>query len=267
MAPMAPQGEIFARTGGSTTGRPKATFLLDDLPELADGLSGERLAAARRGLRARVFSLPQGSWSEPDWPRSVREGAGLIVTDGLLIRRVGIDARYGAELLARGDLLRPWQREDSVASVTRRSGWRVLRRSHIAVLDLDFLHRAAPFPEIVGMLLQVTLRRARALAVNMAIVHQPRVETRVHMLLWHLADRWGSVRPDGVVLPVRLTHAILADLVAAQRPTVTAALSALQRDGQVERVADGWLLRQSPPGELTDVEVPAPAAPRRGPAG
>jgi len=94
------------------------------------------------------------------------------------------------------------------------------------------------------------LRRSRSLAVNMAIVHHPRVETRVHMLLWHFADRWGTVRKDGVLLPVPLTHSLLADLVAAQRPTVSAAIGALQRDGSVERVDGGWLLHGSPPGEL-----------------
>ena len=61
----------------------------------------------------------------------------------------------------------------------------------------------------------------------MAIVHQARVDVRLHMLLWHLAARWGRVRSDGTVLRLRLTHAVLADLVAARRPTVTTALSEL----------------------------------------
>ena len=61
----------------------------------------------------------------------------------------------------------------------------------------------------------------------MAIVHQARVDVRLHMLLWHLAARWGRVRSDGTVLRLRLTHAVLADLVAARRPTVTTALSDL----------------------------------------
>ena len=33
--------------------------------------------------------------------------------------------------------------------------------------------------------------RSRHLAVNMAIVQQARIDTRLHMLFWHLADRWG----------------------------------------------------------------------------
>lgn len=229
--------------------------ILDELPELSFSISGERAVSARRDLLARVLLLSPGPWLEADWVPTARGGAGLLVLDGLLIRRVGIDGRYGAELLAVGDVLRPWQREDSVASVTRESGWRVLRRTRLAVLDLDFLRRAAPYPELVAALIERTLLRSRSLAVNMAIVHQPRVEMRLRMVLWHLADRWGKVGPDGVTVPLALTHALLADLVAAQRPTVSAALGTLQRDGMLTRTPDGWQLHGSPPGELAEVDL------------
>jgi CRP-like cAMP-binding protein len=90
--------------------------------------------------------------------------------------------------------------------------------------------------------------RSRQLAVNMAIVHQARVDVRLHLLFWQLAGRWGRVRSDGVVVPLRLTHTVLADLVAARRPTVTSALSDLSRRGLVRAISDGWLLSGPPPG-------------------
>ena len=93
----------------------------------------------------------------------------------------------------------------------------------------------------------------------MAIIHHARVDVRLHMLLWHLAGRWGRVRKGGEVrLPLRLTHAVLAEITAARRPTVTSALSELSRRGLV--VPDeggGWLLSGEPPGELLGVGVPA----------
>jgi CRP-like cAMP-binding protein len=98
------------------------------------------------------------------------------------------------------------------------------------------------------------MQRVRNLAVNMAIVHQARVDVRLHMLFWHLAGRWGRVRSEGTVLRMRLTHAVLADLVAARRPTVTSAISELVRAGLVRTSGDEWVLLGEPPIELGALE-------------
>jgi CRP-like cAMP-binding protein len=182
----------------------------------------------------------------------VLDGFGLLMLDGLLVRRVSLGGRDGAELLSCGDLLRPWQQEDASASVLRRSGWRVLERANVAVLDVDFAQRIRACPEIASQLMGRLLRRARYLAVIMAILHQPRVETRALMLLWHLADRCGRVGPDGVLVPMRLTHTILADILAARRPTVSAALASLERSGLIEHTREGWMLYGSPPGDMPE---------------
>lgn len=228
----------------------KVVNVVDEDPELGENLDPERFTLASTQVRAATIDLGRGEWSQGHWRAGLRRGLGLLVLDGLLLRRVGLDGRFGAELLARGDLLRPWQQEDAVASVPRSSGWTVLRPCRIALLDLDFARRLAAYPEIHGQLLARTLRRSRYLVVNIAIVNQPKVETRLHMLLWHLADRWGTVHSDGVLMPVDLTHAILSELVAARRPTVTAALGTLQRNGQISRVGGSWRLHGAPPGEL-----------------
>jgi CRP-like cAMP-binding protein len=119
------------------------------------------------------------------------------------------------------------------------------------VLDEEFTRRAAAYPEIAPAMVERVMRRARNLVVNMAIVHQARVDVRLHMLFWHLAGRWGRVRPEGTVLRMRLTHAVLADLVAARRPTVTSAIAELARAGLVRSSGDEWVLLREPPGELT----------------
>jgi hypothetical protein len=49
------------------------------------------------------------------------------------------------------------------------------------------------------------------------------------------------------MLPLRLTHTILADLVAAQRPTISGALADLQRRDIVRATTEGWLLLRPPP--------------------
>jgi DNA-binding IclR family transcriptional regulator len=70
----------------------------------------------------------------------------------------------------------------------------------------------------------------------------------VHLLLWHLADRFRRSHPEGVVLPLPLSHELLAQLVGAQRPSVSRALKELERAGVVARRPDGsWWLGGEPP--------------------
>ncbi len=194
------------------------------------------------------------------------EGIGLLVLGGLLIRRVGIDGRYGAELLGEGDLLRPWQGEDEAPTLPVTTGWRVLEPARMAELDEAFARRLVRYPPLLGRLVGRALQRSRNLAVNMAIVHQARVDMRLHMLFWHLAARWGRVRRDGIVLPLALTHAVLADLIAARRPTVTSALTELAGREVVCPTPGGWLLHGNPPGELLHLTpIPVTLAPGSSP--
>jgi DNA-binding GntR family transcriptional regulator len=59
---------------------------------------------------------------------------------------------------------------------------------------------------------------------------------------------------DGVILPLPLTHKLLASMIGAHRPSVTTALGTLRTRGVLERRSDGaWLLRGSPPRELEDL--------------
>ena len=224
--------------------------VLEEDPELGAGLSVAQLAAANEAARAAVVALAPGDWQQRPWPEHVTAGLGLLVLDGLLLRSVRMRDRVGVELLSDGDLLRPWQRDDDAASIPRHHRWQVLEPSRLAVLDIDFAARVSRYPRIAGQVAGRAMRRSRAFAVNMAIVQQPRVEVRLRMLLWHLADRWGVVRPDGVFVPLRLTQIVLAELVAARRPTVSAAIGVLEREGRLTRSADGWLLHGAPAGEL-----------------
>jgi CRP-like cAMP-binding protein len=100
----------------------------------------------------------------------------------------------------------------------------------------------------------------------MAIVHQPRVEVRLQMLFWLLAERWGIRGPDGVRLPVPLTHAVLGELVAARRQTVSKALGELAGRDLVSRHGEIWLLRGEPPFELGEVAALTAADPGPPPA-
>jgi CRP-like cAMP-binding protein len=197
---------------------------------------------------AKTAEFPAGPWTPPE--RETRFGIGVLILEGLVVRQVGVGGRFGAELLGQGDLLRPWQREDIGTTLPRTGRWRVLSPTRVAELDSDFALRVARYPEVVSTLFARAIRRSRHMAVSMAIVHQPRIEVRLEMLFWELADRWGTVRKDGVHVPLHLTHATLADLVAARRPTVTKALGDLAQRSVVVWTGTDWLLPGEPPHEL-----------------
>ncbi len=226
--------------------------VLREDPDLAEAVAPTRRERAIDECIAGAVRIRRGRWSGVR-VGALRGGIGLLVLEGLLVRRVGVDGRFGAELLGEGDLLRPWQGEDAQPTLPRTTGWRVLEPTRVAVLDWQAAQRMARYPQLTGRLVARALERSRHLAVNMAIIHHARVDIRVQMLFWHLADRWGHVRTDGIILPLRLTHTVLADLVAARRPTVSTAVSELARRDLVRSVDDGWLLLGEPPGELLEL--------------
>jgi len=222
--------------------------VLREDPELADAIPLERREQAIEECTAPELSLQPGPWGGKG-SLGFRGGIGVLVLRGLMIRRVGIDGRYGAELIGEGDLLRPTEESESPL-LPLTTNWSIVLPTRVAALDIGFEQRVAKYPELTRCLVARAIQRSKNLAVNMAIVHQARVDVRLHMLLWHLAARWGRVRSDGTVLRLRLTHAVLADLVAARRPTVTTALSELARRGLVRTDGETWLLSGEPPGEL-----------------
>jgi hypothetical protein len=244
-------------SGSVVPDAPGLCHVLREDPELAEAIPDERRQQAIEQCTTRQLHVAAGRGVSQAIGRG---GLGLLVLDGLLIRRVGIDGRFGAELLGEGDLLRPWQDDSHSPLLPLETGWSIVEPTRMALLDDNFVQQyIAIFPRLASALVARATERSRNLAVNMAIVHQARVDVRLHMLFWHLAERWGRVRSQGTVLPLRLTHALLADLVAARRPTVTSALSELARQGLVRSTGDEWLLFGEAPGELLDLHGPSRA--------
>ena len=237
--------------------------LLREDAELAQALPPGRRKLAEATCTARSLHVHRGRWKEP--AADVPDAAAVLVLDGLLLRRVSVNGRAGAELLGRGDVIRPWE-ENSEVKLPEATAWRALETTRLAVLDEHAVERMADYPEVMRRLLDRSLERSRRLTVNMAIVHHPRVDIRLQMLFWHLAERWGRVRNGLTFLPLGLTHSVLADLIAAQRPTVSTTLSDMVTRGIVRRAQDGWLLLAPPPEVGPGSEEPDPATARREPA-
>lgn len=238
-------------SAGAPAGAPSlGCRLLRADPDLLDSLAPEERRAALEHCVVETIAVPHNSTQLPHLRPGQTAGAiGLLILEGLLLRRVGVQGRFSAELLGPGDLLQPWldTPQDDFGSVQQQLRWRVAEPLRLAVLDRAAAHRLSRFPSLGSALTTRALTRANAAMLQMAIVHHPRTETRVHMLLWHLADRWGRVSRDGVTLPLRLPHATIGELVAARRPSVTVALKELAARDLVRRLDRGWLLRGMPP--------------------
>jgi CRP-like cAMP-binding protein len=83
------------------------------------------------------------------------------------------------------------------------------------VLDHDLVTGMTPWPQLGVELFARGTRRTHSLAVSLTIAHHQRVDDRLLLTLWHLAERWGRVRPEGISVPLPLSHQRLADLVGA----------------------------------------------------
>jgi CRP/FNR family cyclic AMP-dependent transcriptional regulator len=204
---------------------------------------------------ARMQMLEVGMWDEPD-NGAQRDGYGLLVLDGILARRVTLGRFDCTELLGSGDLLRPWNFESATtASVSSHVSWNVVSPVRVAALDRRFALAVAPWPEIGAALMDRIVQRARWLAFQLAVSHVVRVDTRLLLMFWHFADRWGRMTREGARVRLPVTHGVLASVVGARRPSVTTALGRLQDEGLIERLPDGeWLLLGSPPEDYARID-------------
>ena len=225
--------------------------IVDADPDLAELLEEDELDRARREALARVQHLSPGEWDAAAAREADVHHRGFLIIEGLLSRDVDVLGRRCVELLGHADVMRPWRWDDEGSHVKAEVGWHVLEPTRLAVLDHGLVLRIVPWPQLGVELFNRGTRRAHHLAVALAIAHHQRVDDRLLLTLWHLAERWGRVHPDGIVLPLPLGHQRLADLVGAHRPTVTTAMGDLARTGAVSRRENGdWVLHGSPPEQL-----------------
>ena len=238
--------------------RPNVIRVLEVDPDLGQDLEPAALAVARPRATARAEWLEPGRWQPIAQEWDHRGHLGLLIVEGFLARSLRLGARRCAELLGPGDLLRPWVRLAEYSSIPIEDGWEVLEPARLAVLDRRFAVALSAWPEVTAAILDRMMARSGWLAFHLAVAHLRRVDTRVHVALWHFADRWGRVGPEGVELRLNATHGLLAEIVAAERPSVTLALATLREHGVVERDAGHvWHLHGRPPGELDDVRAEA----------
>jgi CRP/FNR family transcriptional regulator, cyclic AMP receptor protein len=242
---MAPES-VFMRQVG------EIASVLDSDVGLAESVPAAELEKALLASRARVLRVERGEWDARQDAEEVRGGHGLLVLSGVLVRRIGITDHIGAEMLGPGDLLRPLEHDGELATLPFEATWRALEVLRLAILDHRWSVRMCQFPDVGIALTARAMLRSRRLANTLVIASHPRLDERLRLLLWELADRYGTVHADGVHLRLPLTHEVIAELAAARRPSVSTALGRLTRSGQVERRDGLWVLHGEPPSQEED---------------
>ena len=242
---------------------PRQASLLDLDPDL-----GRQLAATRREdvaqLIVRVHALDAGPWDGERLRGAGPEHLGLLLVEGLVAREVVLSDTVSCELLGPGDLVRPWSAEDSIRLLRGQVRWTVLERAGVAVLDRRFAAALTRFPEVNSVLVDRLAAQIQRLSLTQSIAQLHGVDRRLLLLFWRLAERWGRSTEDGVRLTLPLPRRLIAHLVGARRPTVSAALGALSARGLLVREGESWLLAGPPPGAPADA-VAGIVAPRREP--
>ena len=240
----------MAATLVDLTPPPSAIALLD-----ADCDFARVIPDADRDLAVRALTVPSRSYSAGDPVACVEGDVALVLIRGAVWRELRVGLGASPQLLGVGSVLLCDPRPSELLSPTMRAT--AVAATEVAVLERRFLMAAARWPQLMAVVNVRVADQQRDLAVQGAICQFPRVDDRIVGLLWHLAERWGRVRSDGVRLPIVLTHATLGRFVGARRPTVSLALTDLRERGVLERHPEGgWLLYGDPPGPATGSAAP-----------
>lgn len=164
----------------------------------------------------RVRRLAPGPWDTAALTVADPGHVGLLVLDGVIAREVLAADIVSTELLGPGEVLRPWEISPDAALLRVTVRWSVLAEARLAVLDRRLAGHLTAYPEITSQIVERLSRRSQRLAITQAISQLNRVDRRLLTLFWHLAERWGRMTPDGVLIPLTLSHRMLSQLIGAR---------------------------------------------------
>lgn len=215
----------------------RATLLVED-PDLGAALGEDVLRQARELLVVPARWIEAGPWDGAELRHE--PSLGLLVLEGLMTVDVRLGDRVASDLVGAGDVLHATSAAETL--VPAAFSYHANERTRVAVLDVHFIAAARRWPGLLLALHERVRLQHRRHAITGAIAKLPRVEDRVHALLWHLAERWGRMTAEGVLLPLALTHESLGRLVGAARPTVSLGLIELEERGAVSRRSGGGFL-------------------------
>src|SRR4051794_10011687 len=211
--------------GNGNGNAPASVLLLEALPELTEFVAHDQAQVARASLRVPAIQIPAGPLTPQQLTASGSDAFAAVVLDGLITRHLDIGGHPALQLHGPGDVVAA--RPVAQGLLPARDALAAASPSRLAIIDDHFLLAARRWPRLITGFFQHIQDQADRLLVQLVIAEQPRVEERLLALFLHLADRFGTVTRDGVVVSLRLTHQAIGRLIGARRPTVTLALRAL----------------------------------------
>jgi CRP/FNR family transcriptional regulator, cyclic AMP receptor protein len=199
-------------------------FVLEADPDLGADIPPDVRPEAVKESRAPLSVFPLGEWQFDPPPDPTALGA--LILEGMLVLRIGFGGSTHLEVLGEEDILNPWHLEIAGA-LEQQASVHVVQSGFMALLDRDFALRMARWPEVFAALMRRLVRRARRMIIQTSILSRPRADERFELMLWQLADRFGNVTPEGLLVRLPFTHDQLGEMVGAKRSTVTLAVSQL----------------------------------------
>jgi hypothetical protein len=240
---VAEQSAADERDRAEPTWSPRGVRLLDIDPDFGAGLTPQEFTEVQRHLVLPTVRLERGLWgvAQLRQARGVhREPRGFMVVAGMVSIDLAIAGQVCTRLITARELVLLDGWEDD--SIPVRAGWSALDSAMLAVLDERLTVIGSRWPALMNAILKRAAEQVRHAILQQAISQLPRVEDRLLALLWSIADRQGVVRGNGVWVHLPVTHATLAQMIGARRPTVSLGLRALTDRGLIRADGTGWLI-------------------------
>jgi CRP/FNR family cyclic AMP-dependent transcriptional regulator len=215
------------------------------LPEVLPELVAE-IPKSDRDLALEVLSVPAVYASDQRLDEilaSMPTAFDFIIAEGIVLKQTSYAGRQALELYAPGDVLAPPLTASRQIESPAISSYRAHGDVLLAVLEHRFRVAARRWPGLSDVFHDHLARQTHRASMRLARLHLSRSEDRVLALFSDLAERFGRVTPNGIVIDLDLTHDLIGQMVASRRPTVSLALDQLAHAGQLTRTDTGqWNL-------------------------
>jgi CRP/FNR family transcriptional regulator, cyclic AMP receptor protein len=203
------------------------------------------IPASERQLAEQVLHVPrlQVNGELGDTLAATPTAFDFIVADGVVLKQTSYAGRNSLELLGSGDVLAPPLTPSRQLESRATSSYQAHGQASLAVIESRFRTAARRWPQLSDVLHDRLARQTHRASMHLAILHIARADDRVLALFSDLAERFGQVTSDGIVIDVELTHALIGQLIGSRRPTISAALEQLSTTGTLTRtIDDRWML-------------------------